>query len=52
MSDDQALVVVGLIMVVGILVGIVWVFFDPYVDLGFVLVVAAGALIWWRRRRA
>lgn len=52
MSDDQALAVVGLIMVVGILLGIVWIFFNPVVDLGLVLTVAAVALVWWRLRRA
>jgi len=50
-SDDQALMVVGLIMVVGILVGVVWVFFNPFVDLGLGLVVLTVGFIWWRQRR-
>ena len=51
MSDDQALVVVGLVMVVGILLGVVWVFFNPFVDLALGLAVAAAAIVWWRQRR-
>ena len=52
MSDDQALVVVVLIMVVGILLGIVWVFFNPVVDGALALAIGTTAFIWWRLRRA
>ena len=52
MSDDQALFIVGFVMVVGILLGIVWVFFNPVVDLALALTIAVGGFIWWRLRRA
>jgi len=51
-SDDQALFIVGLIMVIGILLGVAWVFFNPVVDLALGLTVAVGGFIWWRLRRA
>jgi hypothetical protein len=50
-SDDQALALVGLILVVGILLGIVWIFFNVVVDVVLVLAIAAGGCLWWWRRR-
>ena len=50
-SDDQALVILGLVMVVGILLGIAWIFFNPVVDLA-ILTVVAVAVVWWRLRQA
>jgi hypothetical protein len=44
--------VVGLVMVIGILLGVVWVFFNPVVDLTLLLLMGVGGVIWWRVRRA
>ena len=52
MSDDQALAVIGLVLVAGILLGVISIFFNPAVDLALGLVAVVAAIIWWRVRRA
>ena len=41
----------GVMLALGILLGVVWVLFDYWVDLALVVALAGGALLAWRRRR-
>ena len=51
-SEDEALAILGLVMVVGILLGVVWVLFDVWVDVALGLALGvAGSLAWAARRR-
>lgn len=52
MSDDQALAAIGLVLVAGVLLGVVWIFFNPVVDLVLALAAGLASFVWWRARRS
>jgi hypothetical protein len=50
-SDDEALVILGLLMMVGILLGVAWIFFNVVVDVVLGVTFAVIGYMAWRRRR-
>jgi uncharacterized membrane protein len=50
-SDDEGLAILGLLMVVGILLGVAWIFFNVVVDVVLGVTFAVVGYIAWRMRR-
>ena len=50
-SEDEVLLGLGLLMVIGILLGLAWIFFDPVVDVFLTVAFGTVGLLVWRGRR-